>query len=180
MPKGARLVPLTGWCSVGEDRDSAGAFLFTWPSGGGDAGRSRPTKLPKARRLGEQCSGLVGADVATRTHPNPRAVQVGGSAQAVIRDQSGCGIYFGPDGLAIPLAAAATPGSQAARCKLGPYYARMPDGGKSLFAAGDGGGGRGGGGAAQLTRLRVYVAQGGGEEWELQGIVWQTRRRDLE
>jgi hypothetical protein len=28
--------------------------------------------------------------------------QVGGSAQAVIRDQAGQGAWFGPDGLAVP------------------------------------------------------------------------------
>eukprot|EP00887_Chlorella_sp_A99_P003164 scaffold9.g3164.t1 len=86
---------------------------------------------------------------------NPRG-WVGGAAQAVIRDTAEQGIFFGPDGLAIPLA----PGAErAAKCKLGPYYARAPAGGKSLFGPGEGG--RGG---AQLASLRVYVAEGEGEQ----------------
>lgn len=125
-----------GWVSLGEDRDSMAAFLFTWPDGNTSR---RPVKLPK----------------------------VGGAAQAVIRDTAEQGIFFGPDGLAIPLA----PGAErAAKCKLGPYYARAPAGGKSLFGPGEGG--RGG---AQLASLRVYVAEGEGEQWELDGIVWKTK-----
>lgn len=42
-------------------------------------------------------------------------MQVGGPSQAVIRDGEGLGIFFGPDGLHIPLA----PGSErTAKCKL--------------------------------------------------------------
>lgn len=93
--------------------------------------------------------------------------QVGGAALAVVRDQQGSGIQFGPDGLAIPL----QPGAERqAKCKLGPYYARMPGGGKSLFAADESARG------TQLSGLRVYVAQGEGEKWELDGIVWRTSR----
>ena len=38
-----------------------------------------------------------------------------------------------------------------ARCKLGPYYERRPDGGGSLFAAGERAGG------AALAALRAYT-----------------------
>jgi hypothetical protein len=86
---------------------------------------------------------------------------------AVTRDDPASGIYFGADGLAIPLMAGR---ERLAKCKLGPYYARLPDGGKSLFAPGESQRG------VQLAWLRVYVARGGGEEWELDGIVWRTRR----
>ena len=54
--------------------------------------------------------------------------------------------------------------------QLGPYYARLPDGGKSLFAASETGRG------TQLAGLRVYLAEGGPEQWELDGIVWKTKR----
>lgn len=92
---------------------------------------------------------------------------MGGPALAVVKDAPNSGIFFGPDGLHIPLA----PGNErAARCKLGPYYARMPGGGKSLFGESEGA-------ATQLAGLRAYVAEGSGEEWELNGIVWSTKRK---
>lgn len=48
--------------------------------------------------------------------PHPPRPQVGGAALAVVKDQPGSGIHFGPDGLAIPLA----PGSErTAKCKVG-------------------------------------------------------------
>lgn len=72
----------------------------------------------------------------------------------MVRDSEGQGIWFGPDGLHIPLAASS---EQLAKCKLGPYYARMPDGGKSLFAVGENARG------VQLVGLRAYVAEGKGE-----------------
>ncbi|KAL4458167.1 hypothetical protein ABPG75_013032 [Micractinium tetrahymenae] len=92
--------------------------------------------------------------------------KVGGPSQAVIRDGEGLGIFFGPDGLHIPLARGS---ERTAKCKLGPYYARMPDGGKSLFGPGENARG------TQLVGLRVYVAEGAGEQWELDGIVWRTK-----
>ncbi|PRW18377.1 Interferon-induced 44 family [Chlorella sorokiniana] len=93
--------------------------------------------------------------------------KVGGAALAVVKDQPSSGIHFGPDGLSIPLA----PGNERlAKCKLGPYYARLPDGGKSLFAPTESGRG------TPLAGLRVYLAEGGPEQWELDGIVWKTKR----
>ncbi|PSC73341.1 ATPase AAA [Micractinium conductrix] len=98
-------------------------------------------------------------DVSQRPLKLPK---VGGPALAVVRDAAGQGLFFGPDGLHIPLA----PGNERlAKCKLGPYYSRLPDGGKCLFAAGESGKG------VQLMGLRAYVAEGRGEEWELDGIV---------
>lgn len=55
-----------------------------------------------------------------------------------------------------------------ARSRLGTFYTRMPDGGRSLFAAGDDPK------RTTLRSLRVYVAEGDGERWELDGIVWKT------
>jgi hypothetical protein len=87
-------------------------------------------------------------------------LQVGGAALAVVRDQAGQGIFLGPDGLHIPLA----PGNERlAKCKLGPYYSRLPDGGNNLFAVGESAR------AVQLTNLRVYVREGEGEAQEQQG-----------
>lgn len=80
-------------------------------------------------------------------------MQVGGAALAVVRDAPSSGIFFGPDGLHIPLAPGA---EQAAKCKLGPFYARLPGGGKSLFAEGESARG------TQLVGLRAYVAEGSG------------------
>ena len=54
------------------------------------------------------------------------------------------------------------------KCRLGTYYARRPDGARTLFA--DGEDAR----ATELTSLRVYVAAGNAEAWELDGVVWKT------
>lgn len=114
-------------------------------------------------------------------------------------------------------------------CRLGSYYAKLPDGGRSLFAP-DEGESRRGRVVTQLESLRVwfcvfwcfsvlvlllllhttlfvpsccyflsftvvivrpvflwqadpqcsqvYVAEGGGEEWQLDGIVWKSSRRE--
>jgi len=70
--------------------------------------------------------------------------KTGGSGMAII-DEDGKGPKWGPDGLAIDLEA------RGARARLGTYYAKMPDGGKSLFGAN-------GGSAVALRSLRVYVA----------------------
>lgn len=93
--------------------------------------------------------------------------QVGGSSCAVVKDQPGSGIYFAPDGLHVPLA----PGNErAAKCKLGPFFARLPGGGKALFAPDEKA-------ATTLVGLRAYVAAGGPEQWELDGIVWKSSKQ---
>lgn len=149
------------------------SFLFTWPHG--NLGE-RPLKLPKVRcsrtsttplRAGPSCVLSAGGDPCSCLKAHAEALQVGGASLAVTRDNPSSGIHFGADGLAIPLAAGK---ERMAKCKLGPYFARLPDGGNSLFAPGESQRG------APLTWLRVYVAQGGPEEWELDGIVWKTRR----
>ncbi len=55
-----------------------------------------------------------------------------------------------------------------AKSRLGTYYERLPDKGRSLFSAADGK-------VAQLAELVVYVADGEGVEWELDGIVWKSK-----
>lgn len=75
------------------------------------------------------------------------------------------GIQFGPDGLKL-----LQPGQEkSAKSRLGSYYERMPDGGRSLFASGESPKG------TELEYLKCYVAQGEGEAWELDGIVWKTK-----
>lgn len=76
------------------------------------------------------------------------------------------GIQFGPDGLKL-----LQPGMERiAKCRLGSYYARMPDGSRSLFGPSDDPKG------TQLRELKCYVAVGEGESWELDGIVWKTKK----
>ncbi len=60
-------------------------------------------------------------------------------------DRSDTGPKFGADGLFVPL----RDGARTAQSRLGSYYARLPDGGRSLFAPGENWK------AAQLTSLRV-------------------------
>lgn len=50
----------------------------------------------------------------------------------------------------------------------GSYYAKMPDGGRSLFGADEDSK------RVQLLWLRVFVAEGEGEKWELEGLTWKT------
>jgi hypothetical protein len=57
--------------------------------------------------------------------------------------------------------------------KLGSYYAKLPAGGKKLFAEGEEvKKGKG----TQLEWLRVYVSEGGYEVHKLDGIVWKTSK----
>ncbi|MEW5306462.1 MAG: hypothetical protein WDW36_008925 [Sanguina aurantia] len=91
--------------------------------------------------------------------------KVGGSALAVM-DKPDSGPMFGADGLSIPLRPKAL--DRSAKCKLGTYYARMPDGGRSLFGANEDPK------RVQLLWLRVFVAEGEGEKWELEGLTWKT------
>jgi hypothetical protein len=57
---------------------------------------------------------------------------VGGAGLAVM-DKPDAGPKFGADGLYIPLQ-----GTKATRCKLGSYYAKLPNGGRSLFHPSEG------------------------------------------
>lgn len=60
--------------------------------------------------------------------------------------------------------------------KLGSYYARMPDGGKTLFAEADLPAKGGRSKETQLTSLRAYVGEGGPEQFKLDGIIWKTSK----
>jgi hypothetical protein len=57
--------------------------------------------------------------------------------------------------------------------KLGSYYSKTPAGGKTLFAAGEE---MKRGKGTELQWLRVYVAAGGPEEFELDGIIWKSSK----
>ena len=72
--------------------------------------------------------------------------KIGGSGMAIIDEQGG-GPQWGPDALKVNI------GGRTARSRLGSYYAKRPDGGRSLFGAGDDG-------FAELAQLRVYVGTG--------------------
>lgn len=89
--------------------------------------------------------------------------KVGGPSLAVV-DKPESGIAFGAEGLK-----ALVPGREReARCRLGTFYARMPDGGRTLFAPGEDPK------IAKVESLKCFVAEGSGEAWELDGIVWKT------
>eukprot|EP00884_Botryococcus_braunii_P005326 jgi/Botrbrau1/14795/Bobra.105_1s0008.2 len=96
--------------------------------------------------------------------PAIKLPKVGGGALAVI-DKGEEGPRFGAEGLTIPLE---TGKERLARCRLGTYYARRPDGSRSLFADDENIKG------TQLVDLKVWVAEGGPEQWELDGIVWKS------
>ena len=127
-----------GYIGIGEDRDSAAAFLFSWPDG--KTAAARPMKLQK----------------------------VGGPGLAV-RDDAAQGVRFGAEGLRLLQPRR----ERRAHSRLGTYYARMPGGGRSLFAPGE----EGKDGAA-VVELRAWVAKGGPEKWMLapSAIVWRSER----
>uniref|UniRef100_A0A061R4X3 TLDc domain-containing protein n=1 Tax=Tetraselmis sp. GSL018 TaxID=582737 RepID=A0A061R4X3_9CHLO len=101
------------------------------------------------------------------TRPATKLPKAGGPSIAVVDKPDG-GIQFGAEGLTIPLGSTGAD-PRLAKCRLGTFYERLPDGGRSLFAEHESIRG------AALTDLKVFVAQGSGEEWDLQGIVWNTR-----
>ncbi|EKX41330.1 hypothetical protein GUITHDRAFT_164398 [Guillardia theta CCMP2712] len=111
-----------GWVGYGEYRGSIAAFLFCWP----DGDTSRPAiKLRK----------------------------VGGAGLACIDDPES-GPRFGADGFHVPLEAPRSEGEagreRLARCKLGPYYEKRPDGSNTIFTKAEKA-------TATLTDLKVYV-----------------------
>lgn len=71
--------------------------------------------------------------------------KTGGAGMCVV-DKPEEGPMFGAEGLCIPMRAGY---ERKARCKLGPYYERMPDGTKTIFDNGDM--------EVVLENLRVYV-----------------------
>lgn len=98
--------------------------------------------------------------------PAIKLPKIGGPSMAVVDRVTG-GIQFGAEGLTIDLG---TTGKdpKLAKCRLGTYYSRTPDRGRSLFAEGEDMKG------TELVDLKVWVAEGSGESWELDGIVWKT------
>ena len=102
--------------------------------------------------LGENRAGLSNFLFAWRRDGGfDKLPKVGGAGMGVV-DKPETGPYFGPEGLTIPLFSKSP---RRARCKLGPYYQRMPSGGNSMF--------EGGAGEVGLTRLQVFVGDWGGE-----------------
>ncbi|KAK9833144.1 hypothetical protein WJX74_008552 [Apatococcus lobatus] len=93
--------------------------------------------------------------------------KVGGAAMAVM-DKEASGPQFGAEGLTIPLRGCEEE-ARRAKSRLGSYYAKGPDGRRSLFSAADGPK------FADLVQLKVFVAEGNGEEWKLDGIVWSSK-----
>ena len=92
--------------------------------------------------LGENRAGLSNFLFAWRRDGGfDKLPKVGGAGMGVV-DKPETGPYFGPEGLTIPLFSKSP---RRARCKLGPYYQRMPSGGNSMF---EGGAGRSGLGPA--------------------------------
>ncbi|PNW77669.1 hypothetical protein CHLRE_10g446500v5 [Chlamydomonas reinhardtii] len=94
-----------------------------------------------------------------------KIAKVGGPNLAVI-DNPSSGPQFGADGLTIPLKPRGQ--ERLAKCKLGTYYARLPDGSRTLFSGGDDPK------KAELVSLKVYVADAKGVEWRLEGITWKS------
>ncbi|GMH42943.1 hypothetical protein BSKO_10865 [Bryopsis sp. KO-2023] len=92
--------------------------------------------------------------------------KVGGDSLAVI-DKPAFGIQFGAEGLTIALERGQ---EKRVKSRLGSYYAKLPDGGRTLFSEKDDPK------FCQLKSLKVFVAQGSGDEWQLDGIVWKTKR----
>ncbi len=74
-------------------------------------------------------------------------MQVGGAAMAVL-DKEAAGPQFGADGLNIPLRGFKEE-AQIAKSRLGSYYAKRPDGQRTLFSTADGSK------AASLVQLQV-------------------------
>ena len=90
--------------------------------------------------------------------------KVGGPSLAVV-DNPQQGIAFGAEGLKVLMPRK----EKEAKSRLGTFYAKLPGGGRSLFGAAENPK------STELVSLECYVAQGDGEVWELDGIVWKTR-----
>jgi len=91
--------------------------------------------------------------------------KVGGPGLALI-DRPGEGPRFGAEDFRVVFS---VDGTAAEGCsRLGTGYSKLPAGGRSLFAEGEGG-------RADLTGLVVYVAEGDPESWELDGVVWKSK-----
>eukprot|EP00890_Picochlorum_soloecismus_P001076 jgi/Picsp_1/196/NSC_00195-R1_protein len=88
--------------------------------------------------------------------------KAGGPSLSVI-DQPRDGIRFGSDSLKLLV-----PGKERmVYCRLGSHYEKMPSGERSLF----------GEKLAEISSIRCFVSAEGPEEWNLDGIVWNTDRK---
>ena len=143
------------WLGLGEEKSAMAAFLFTWPEGLSSKEKKQKNendaiKLPK----------------------------VGGAGLALV-DRPGVAIQFGAEGLIIPLNSQNGASERMAKCRLGTYYARIPStgssgeraapGGRSLFSPRERDLKK-----TELVSLKVYVASGAAEKWDLDGVVWKT------
>lgn len=90
--------------------------------------------------------------------------KVGGASLAVVDKQEF--IQFGAEGLTL---LASQGNEKMAKCRLGTYYARMPDGSRTLFAKNEDPK------RTELVSLKAYVMEGEGEKWNLDGVVWNTK-----
>ena len=99
-----------GWSGGGANRPSIASFVFV---------RGKGSKPMDAIKL----------------------CKVGGGDFAIGNDNQESGIFFGPDALVIPLVAKPygypmIENNKMARSRLGSYYEKLPDGGKSIFTFG--------------------------------------------
>jgi hypothetical protein len=102
--------------------------------------------------LGEDRSGISNFLFAWREDGGfIKLPKVGGAGMGVV-DKPEKGPMFGPEGLSIPLF---TKSPRRARCKLGPYYQRMPSGSNTMLPGGEG--------EVALSRFQVFVGDWGGE-----------------
>ena len=112
----------TGWAGYGELRGSVAAFLFTFP--GGDL-KSRPIKLPKISGAGRLDINYLERNILFCIILN---ISIG-----LAQVDDGGGPRFGAEGLTVALERS---NPKLVRSKLGLYYDRLPDGGKSLLPKG--------------------------------------------
>jgi hypothetical protein len=91
--------------------------------------------------------------------------KVGGPGLALI-DRPGEGPRWGAEDFRVVFDRDGAAPAQV-RSRLGTGYSKLPGGGRSLFGEDEGG-------RADLTDLKVYVADGDPESWELDGVVWKS------
>ena len=127
-----------GWAGLGGARPSVAAFLFY-------QGRSNQ----QSNHNEEEEDDDDDDDDMEDEYGWQKLAKVGGGGLACANDDPRGGIYFGPDGLVIPLRSGDTRTSRAraAQSKLGPYFERGPEDLASIFS----------GGAAVLEDLKVVV-----------------------
>lgn len=86
--------------------------------------------------LGEYRPGLSAFLFVWRGDKMVKLRKVGGAGVCVY-DKPENGPLFGAEGLCVPMRKAPEFDPRLCRCKLGPYYERLPNGVKTIFASGD-------------------------------------------